>query len=96
MITTGYPRLRDGYLLDWHLFRQLPDRGEESGRSGSGSVRWRKEEACAEPLETVRGSPGEGKRDHQRPLSGRRHARLRVASRRSVGSAASAWRTVDR
>jgi hypothetical protein len=42
-------RLRDGYLLDWHLFRRLRSRGEARGPAGIGDLR--------EALTLVRGAP---------------------------------------
>jgi len=41
--------LRDGYLLDWHLFRRLRSRGESRGPAGAGDLR--------QALALVRGVP---------------------------------------
>ncbi|MBP1782742.1 hypothetical protein J3R08_002592 [Micromonospora sp. HB375] len=45
-------RLRDGYLLDWHLFRRLRSRGESRGVAGVKDLR--------AALELVRGAPLDG------------------------------------
>ncbi|MFF0097715.1 LysM peptidoglycan-binding domain-containing protein [Micromonospora sp. NPDC005257] len=45
-------RLRDGYLLDWHLFRRLRSRGESRGVAGVKDLR--------AALELVRGVPLDG------------------------------------
>ena len=45
-------RLRDGYLLDWHLFRRLRSRGESHGAAGVKDLR--------AALELVRGAPLDG------------------------------------
>ncbi|MBT8225765.1 MAG: peptidoglycan-binding protein, partial [Dactylosporangium sp.] len=42
-------RLREGYLLDWHLFRRLRTRGETRGPAGGGDLR--------QALGLVRGAP---------------------------------------
>ncbi len=42
-------RLRDGYLLDWHLFRRLRSRGESRGPAGTNDLR--------DALSLVRGAP---------------------------------------
>jgi hypothetical protein len=42
-------RLRDGYLLDWHLFRRCRSRGEARGPAGASDLR--------EALNLVRGAP---------------------------------------
>ncbi|MBC8093437.1 MAG: hypothetical protein H7Y15_16160 [Pseudonocardia sp.] len=42
-------RLREGYLLDWHLFRRLRTRGERQGANGVPDLR--------AALELVRGTP---------------------------------------
>ena len=42
-------RLRDGYLLDWHLFRRLRSRGESRGPAGVSDLR--------QALDLVRGAP---------------------------------------
>ncbi|MEV4212571.1 LysM peptidoglycan-binding domain-containing protein [Micromonospora sp. NPDC049662] len=42
-------RLREGYLLDWHLFRRLRSRGESRGPAGTGDLR--------QALGLVRGAP---------------------------------------
>jgi hypothetical protein len=42
-------RLRDGYLLDWHLFRRLRARGESRGPAGGPDLR--------QALTLVRGAP---------------------------------------
>ncbi len=42
-------RLRDGYLLDWHLFRRLRARGEDRGPAGVSDLR--------QALTLVRGAP---------------------------------------
>ncbi len=42
-------RLRDGYLLDWHLFRRLRARGESRGPAGASDLR--------QALSLVRGAP---------------------------------------
>jgi nucleoid-associated protein YgaU len=41
--------LRDGYLLDWHLFRRLRSRGESRGPAGAADLR--------QALALVRGAP---------------------------------------
>ncbi len=45
-------RLRDGYLLDWHLFRRLRTRGESHGAAGVKDLR--------AALGLVRGAPLDG------------------------------------
>ena len=42
-------RLRDGFLLDWHLFRRLRSRGESRGPAGTNDLR--------DALGLVRGAP---------------------------------------
>ncbi len=42
-------QLREGYLLDWHLFRRLRSRGESRGPAGTGDLR--------QALALVRGAP---------------------------------------
>jgi hypothetical protein len=42
-------RLRDGFLLDWHLFRRLRSRGESRGPAGANDLR--------DALSLVRGAP---------------------------------------
>jgi nucleoid-associated protein YgaU len=42
-------RLRDGFLLDWHLFRRLRSRGESRGPAGTNDLR--------DALSLVRGAP---------------------------------------
>jgi hypothetical protein len=45
----GRYRLRDGFLLDWHLFRRLRTRGESRGAAGAPDLR--------HALSLVRGAP---------------------------------------
>ena len=45
-------RLREGYLLDWHLIRRLGTRSEARGAAGATDLR--------QALELVRGAPLDG------------------------------------
>jgi hypothetical protein len=62
-------RLRDGFLLDWHLFRRLRSRGESRGPAGTNDLR--------DALSLVRGAPPRQRR--RRVLTSRAQP-LRVAT----------------
>ena len=53
--------LRDGYLLDWHLFRRLRSRGEARGPAGAADLR--------QALALVRGAPLAGADNAYSPVA---------------------------